>query len=109
MAETSIERDSARVNPCPKVSFASLLKVGNRARRLVCRSPLRRFVSGVNYSPLEYNQLIATFSSCRSSQQEDFRNGLRLMASATGALELGALGSSRDCLISYLVRCNLCL
>lgn len=33
--------------------------MGDRARRLVCRSPLRRFLAGVNYSPLEWSLCIS--------------------------------------------------
>jgi hypothetical protein len=53
MAETSIERDSARVDPCPKVSFASLVRWGTEPEGWYVDLPYTDFYAGVNYSPLE--------------------------------------------------------
>jgi hypothetical protein len=94
-----------RVNPGPKVSFASR-RWGTEPEGWYVDLPYAVFDSRRELLPLECAQLIATFSSCQSSHQRRF---LRLMASVTGALELEALGSLSDCLISYLARYNLYL
>jgi hypothetical protein len=53
MAEILIEQDSARVDTCPKVSFASLLRWGTEPEGWDVDLPYAVFDVGVNYSPLE--------------------------------------------------------
>jgi hypothetical protein len=70
MAEISIERDSARVDPCPKVSFASLMRWGTEPEGWYVEHPDAVFDLGVNYSPLEWRQRMVppTFLSISESR-----------------------------------------
>ena len=66
MAEISIERESARINPCPKVSFASLVRWGTEPEGWYVDLPYANFDGGVNCSPLECRQLIGGPTLCQS-------------------------------------------
>jgi len=70
MAETSSEKDSAKVHPGPKVSFASNLRWGTEPEGWDVDLPYAVFDVGVNYSPLEYSHLSPPRSSCQSRNQE---------------------------------------
>jgi hypothetical protein len=70
MAEISIERDSARVDPCPKVSFASLMSCGTEPEGWYVDHHDAVFDVGMNYSPLEWRQRMVppTFLSISESR-----------------------------------------